>query len=212
MNEEFEHHEVWQHIPWYVNDRMDASMRQRVDAHLRNCHRCREELVQQRRVHAVLSADAGMQVLPGASLNRLRQRLDAAPAPTRPVPQSRRPLLMAAAVAAMVVTLGVVMVTQRPQLTGAQFHTVTQGAVRPPEEAIRAVFKPQTTVAQLQALLDRAQVRIVAGPTEAGVYSLALTAGQPVSEALARLRRQPEVRFAEATVPLESAPSASSNR
>lgn len=213
MHEVLEHREVWQHIPWYVNDRIDAPMRQRVDAHLRGCDACREELAQQRRVQTVLCADAGMPVLPGASLNRLRQRLDCASAQAPRPPESRQRLLLAAAaVGAVVVALGVVMVSTRPQPAAAQFHTVTQSAVRPAQEAIRAVFTPQTTVAQLQTLLERAKVRIISGPTEAGVYSLALTSNQPVSEALAQLRLHPQVSFAEATVPLVATPPSKSVR
>ena len=41
------HRETWLQIPWYVNERIDASLRARLDAHLRDCGACREE-------HAVL--------------------------------------------------------------------------------------------------------------------------------------------------------------
>jgi hypothetical protein len=64
---------------------------------------------------------------------------------------------------------------------------------------IRAVFAPEVTVEQLKALLGEAKMRIVSGPTEAGVYSLAATSDQPVVESLAVLRKHPDVRFAEAT-------------
>jgi len=50
-------------------------------------------------------------------------------------------------------------------------------------------------------LLDDAHLKIIAGPTEAGVYSLASTQTQPVGESLKRLRQNPAVRFAEATGP-----------
>jgi hypothetical protein len=81
----------------------------------------------------------------------------------------------------------------------ADYHTVTISAPRPPGEVIRAVFSPTITLVELQAILDEAQMRIVSGPTEAGVYSLAATSRRPVNSSLALLRRHSSVRFAELT-------------
>ncbi len=53
------------------------------------------------------------------------------------------------------------------------YYTVTTPIPRAPNEVIRAVFSPHITLVELQAILDEAQLRIVSGPTEAGVYSLA---------------------------------------
>jgi hypothetical protein len=55
------------------------------------------------------------------------------------------------------------------------------------------------TVVELQTLLAAAQLKIVSGPSEAGVYSLAAISTRPVDDSLAMLRRQPTVRFAERT-------------
>jgi hypothetical protein len=76
---------------------------------------------------------------------------------------------------------------------------VTTSAPRPPNEVIRAVFSPTVTLVELQAILDEAQLRIVSGPTEAGVYSLAANTDRPVSSSLTLLRRHSAVRFAEST-------------
>ena len=81
----------------------------------------------------------------------------------------------------------------------ADYHTVTTSTPRPPDEVIRAVFSPTITLVDLQAILDEAQLRIVSGPTEAGVYSLAATSRRPVNSSLALLRRHSSVRFAELT-------------
>jgi hypothetical protein len=54
---------------------------------------------------------------------------------------------------------------------------------------------------ELQAVLDEAGLRIVSGPTEAGVYSLAANSGRPVSASLASLRGHAKVRFAESIQP-----------
>jgi anti-sigma factor RsiW len=205
-----EHREIWLQIPWYVNDSIDTQQRERVEAHARECAACRGEIAQQRGIHGVMSADSGVEHLPVASLKRLRQRLDAAPPNAVPglvVPDvSYRPsrrLMLAAAVAAVSVTAAILVIAGRPPsgAAGMNYYTVSDGAPRPPQEAIRAVFAPDTTLARLEELLAASHLRIVSGPTEAGVYSLALTGQRPVAEVLAQLRRQPDVRFAESTLP-----------
>jgi len=87
------------------------------------------------------------------------------------------------------------------------YYTVSSPAPRAANEAIRAVFAPTLTLAELQDILGQAHLRIVAGPTEAGVYSLAQTSGKgSVSASLALLRSHPTVRFAESIEP-EAAPT-----
>ena len=61
------------------------------------------------------------------------------------------------------------------------------------------MFAPTVTLVELNAILEESQLRIVSGPTEAGVYSLASTGARPVADALATLRRHASVRFAEPT-------------
>jgi hypothetical protein len=73
--------------------------------------------------------------------------------------------------------------------------------VQHPGAVIRAVFAPTVTLSELQGLLDDAHLRIVAGPTEAGVYSLAMTAPQSIDWSLRQLRGHASVRFAEALGP-----------
>jgi len=66
---------------------------------------------------------------------------------------------------------------------------------------IRAVFAPTITLVEMQAILEESGLRIISGPTEAGVYSLAAKSSRPVRSSLALLRRHPTVRFAEQTRP-----------
>ncbi|HEX4242558.1 MAG TPA: zf-HC2 domain-containing protein [Steroidobacteraceae bacterium] len=112
--------------------------------------------------------------------------------------------LMAASVALMAVALSFLAADrfQTRAHAGADYYTVTSSAQRPPGEVIRAVFAPTATLAELQGMLGEAKLRIVAGPTEAGVYSLAQTDPRgSVSSSLALLRGHAKVRFAESTRP-----------
>ena len=211
---EAEHREIWLQIPWYVNDRIDTRQRRRVDSHLRDCEACRVELQQQRGVHEAMSADTGVEQLPSASLNRLLQRLDAtaAPQPLNDAPVAARgtwrpwsrPAMMAASMAVVAVALSVaILASRQPDTTVPDpYYTVTSSAQRPAQEVIRAVFAPSTTLAQLQKILDESHLKIVAGPSEAGVYSLAATRDQPIATILSRMRQHTDVRFAESSAPL----------
>jgi hypothetical protein len=210
-----QHAEVAALIPWYVNATVNEQDRLRIDAHLMLCAACRDDLAAERRVFESMSAESAIEYMPVASLNRLRARLDvehadAADPEVAPLPHRRRSGfawqgLMAASVALMAIAVGLLAADRwmqfRSQSGAPNFHTVTSPAPRAPDEAIRAVFLPSTTLVELQAILDESQVRIVSGPTEAGVYSLALTTDRPVSDSLALLRQHSSVRFAESTRP-----------
>lgn len=199
MRDDSEHRELWLQIPWYVNERIEPALRARMNTHLQDCRPCREELEQQRRVHAAMALESGVEILPSASLQKLRQRLDAAPKPSaRREPRLWRWSAVAAGIIASGTLLSVMLFRTEP---GAVFHTVSDVTTDSPQEAIRVVFSPQTTVERMQIILDDARVGVVAGPSEAGVYSLSLKEGQPVATALMRLRHQPEIRFAEVTAP-----------
>jgi hypothetical protein len=191
-------------IPWYVNGTIGERERRRVDAHLAQCAHCRDELTRE----------------PAVSLNRLQARLDdidvaklehaedaVADAAVAAVPHRRlMPWqgLMAASVAVMAVALSLLAADRWVQYRARAaappaYYTVTKDVPRAPDEAIRAVFSPTITLSELQNILDEAQLRIVSGPTEAGVYSLAAKSRRPVSSSLALLRSHAQVRFAEGT-------------
>jgi hypothetical protein len=213
-----EHREISALIPWYVNGSIGELERQRVDAHLLLCASCRDELAQDRRVYEGMTAGTAVEYMPAASLKRLQARLDHvdtadADAPVD-VPATAKPRggslpwlgLIAASVAVMTVALSVLATDRwlQSRARGAaqpSYYTVTTPTTRAPDEVIRAVFAPTITLVELQGILDEAQLRIISGPTEAGVYSLAANSSRPVSSSLALLRAHAKVRFAEGTQP-----------
>jgi hypothetical protein len=210
-----EHHEIAALIPWYVNASLDRADRQRVGAHLSVCAICRDDLRTEQRIFQALDVETSIEYMPAASLKRLHAQLDAAQDPVAPAVEAPRRAvvgaekkwrpLLAASIAVMVLGLAALMadrwVSVGAQLMAPKYSTVTSPQPRPKDEVIRAVFAPTMTLVELQAILDESQLRIVSGPTEAGVYSLAGKPGQSVPEALALLRRHPTVRFAEGTRP-----------
>jgi hypothetical protein len=209
-----EHHEVSALIPWYVNDTLEGHERQKVDAHVGICAACRDDLAVQRRICEAIDAQPSLDYMPVASLKRLRARLDAAQAQSASA-QSDPPVKMhsetpwrgrmAASIAAMAIAIGVLAADRWVQFEARaaqpNYRTVTSATPRPEGEVIRAVFSPTITLVELQAILDEAQLKIVSGPTEAGVYSLASNSTLMVRSSLALLRRHSTVRFAEETLP-----------
>ena len=209
-----EHQEVSALIPWYVNETLEERARTRVDAHLDACAACRDDLAVQRRICEGIDAQPALDYVPMASLKRLHARLDALQAGSAPIQAAAEQQTrgsapwrgwMAASVAALAVAAGLVLADQWVQsdarLTQPQYRTVTTSVPRPQGEVIRAVFAPTITLVELQSILDEAQLRIVSGPTEAGVYSLASNSALTVRASLALLRQHPTVRFAEGTLP-----------
>jgi anti-sigma factor RsiW len=211
-----EHEEIAALLPWYVNGTVGEHERQRVDAHLTACPGCRDELAQERRIYQGMAAEPAVEYMPAASLKRLQARLDgvagAAPANAEaPVPAARKPPrrplawqgLIAASVAVMAVALSLLAADRwmRSRAAAPDYYTVTSPTAHAPGEVVRAVFSPTITLVELQGILDEAQLRIISGPTEAGVYSLAANSPRPVSSSLALLRAHPKVRFAESIQP-----------
>jgi hypothetical protein len=185
-----------------------------VDAHVGICAVCRDDLAVQRRICEGIDAQPSLDYVPVASLKRLRARLDAAQAQGAST-QSEPPVKMrsetpwrgwmAASIAVMAVAIGVLATDRWVQFEARaaqpNYRTVTSAIPRPEGEVIRAVFSPTITLVELQTILDEAQLKIVSGPTEAGVYSLASNSTLTVRSSLALLRRHSTVRFAEGTLP-----------
>ncbi len=209
-----EHREIGELLPWFVNGRLSDADRQRVDAHLRVCGACSDEFTMQRRIYDVMSVEAGVEHMPMAGLNRLRRRIESLDAggPARGAPDVAAPSeapagsslrrwrgAIAASLAMTVVgALAALLWNQHERrIAPADYYTVTTAAPRAANAAIRAVFAPTVTLSELQALLDDAHLRIVSGPTEAGVYSLAVSGSPSVDWSLQRLRGHDVVRFAE---------------
>ena len=202
-------------LPWYVNDTIGEQDRQRVDAHLILCASCGDDLARERLICRSMTVETAVEHMPAASLKRLQARLDgviAPPADSAPQVSAAQPRRSAAWQAAMAASIAVAVVALsllaadrwlqfRARTSAPSYYTVTTSAARAPGEVIRAVFLPTITLAELQAILDETQLRIVSGPTEAGVYSLAAKSRRPVSSSLALLRGNSNVRFAESTQP-----------
>src|ERR1700730_7186778 len=107
-------------IPWYVNGTIGEHERQRVDAHVLQCAKCRTDLAQDRCLYQSMTAETSVEYMPATSLKRLQARLDGVDAAARIEDPADEPAaanpgrrampwqgLMAASVAVMALALSV---------------------------------------------------------------------------------------------------------
>jgi hypothetical protein len=166
------------------------------------CASCREDLQLEQQIYKGMAEEPAVEYMPTGSLKQLLARIDGlegSAAQSGEVLSAAKPhgaapwkVLAAAACFALVAVMVAFQVQRQPN-----YHTVTSPQPRVPDAVIRAVFSPSLTLVDLQGILAESHLRIVSGPTEAGVYSLAATTSTGVGESLNVLRRNPGVRFAE---------------
>jgi len=219
------HDEAFELIPWLVNGRLSGEERDRLERHLAECARCRHELEAQHRLRkAMRRADSNIEYAPHASFQKLWRRIeespqadasdegidrgarrsDAPPAESRAWVRQRRWMMAAGAVLA--VGVGLLAATEWRALSpdrASEYRTASAPPAQPDRDGqIRAVFSPNVTVEELTRIVSETRLTIVGGPSDSGVYTLAVQQGQdlPVADAIARLRSDPRVRFAEPVI------------
>ena len=227
------HGECWNLLPWIANESAEAKDVARVEAHLSECRECQEELEFQRQLRTAIRSEEAVVLAPQTSLQKLLQRIDtvedldedeqeAAPAAVaaEPIAIARRAparwsrwLPIAAAVQGVAIA-GLLaalwtqsqshddLVAGRYTMLTAPTATVTHGPV------IRVVFAGDVALDDVNRVLRAIDAQIIAGPSEAGVYTLGLAAGAAdksgVEKAIAQLRADDHVMFAERAVASEA--------
>jgi anti-sigma factor RsiW len=213
------HDDVWHALPFYVNGTLRGQSMASVEAHLASCSECRAELSAQTQVRDTLLREDERQESAQASFDQLWERIledeavaeadaaNAASATAPPTPAVRRsPVnhMMKWLVAAVILEgIGLAalsaMTWSNSQGPPADYRTLSAPEAAPLSAGqIRAVFSPDLNLGELQGLLTTSKLSVVGGPTEAGVYTLAIDdAHASVENALARLRANASVRFAE---------------
>lgn len=208
------HQSTWALLPWLANGRASPEERERAEAHLRECAACRAELAREQHLADALAQPATPAPEVEAGLQRLMRRLDqadAAPPPGRWWPWAGARLglgtVAVLGLAEFVLIGGVALwwaaggTTPGP-VDAAPYRTLTQPQTSPvTAPQWRVVFQDRTSLEQLQRLLHEHRLTIVAGPSDAGVFTLGAAAPQAQAQAdalAARLRASPLVRFAEA--------------
>lgn len=201
-------------LPWYVNGTLAAPDARLVAAHLEQCAVCRSDAGGLYRVRALLSGPEPVDEVPHDGLDRLMQRvsaaeaLDAVPGATNAPPSSRSGRGTVRWLAAAVVVQSVALAVVGAALLGGgvndagPFRTLTTPTENPAAAALRVAFMPTMTLGEVQVLLRAHRLIVLDGPSEAGLFTLAIDADAATGAdgrgaVLARLRADPRVRFAE---------------
>jgi hypothetical protein len=198
----------------------------RVEEHLRDCRECQEELSFQRQLREAIRSEEAIVLAPQTSLQKLMHRIDSvadmddehevAPAAAEPVVARREParlrwLPIAAAVQGIAIAglLAALWSQSRDELAAGRYSvltTPTAAVARGP--VIRVVFGGNVALDDMNRVLRSIDAQIIAGPSEAGVYTLGLASGaagkSAVEKAIAQLRADGRVMFAEPAVASEA--------
>jgi len=215
------HRACWDLLPWFVNGTLSAAQIEPLEAHLRECVACTEELSQQRELRDRLREQAriGDAVLlaPQAGWQKMADRLDVEMGETGGAQrrmQARRRVLagrLAASLAIVsIVGLSAALVWQgreNAQRAEPRYQTLTTEVPSAGSGGqLRIVFAREVAVNDAAALLHAIPAQIIGGPSEAGVYTVALqNEATPVSELLARLRADARIVFVEPVVHIQRA-------
>lgn len=212
------HDDVWHVLPFYLNGTLRGQARNEAEAHLASCAECRTELATQTQVRDSVLKEDVRQESAQSSFEQLWDRIledeavaeahaskGSLPGIAPGLPRARTSNVMKWLVAAVIVegvglaTLSAMTWSQSQALSvSPDYRTLSSQPAALPVGQIRAVFSPDLKLAQLQSLLSASKLSVVGGPTEAGVYTLALErADVSVDSALANLRGSASVRFAE---------------
>jgi anti-sigma factor RsiW len=188
------HDEAEELLPWYATGQLDEGDRLVVERHLYNCPQCREQLAIEKRLAREFRSlrpeiESGWARLSA----RIGPRNVPAMVPPRLWPILKRPAFAALTTAqlAFVIVAGAVLLS----LSRPAYHALSSSP--PPVSAnVIAIFRADTSEAEMRTMLGRAGASIVRGPTAADAYLLHVEPKRRRA-ALASLRADSHVQMAQ---------------
>jgi Putative zinc-finger len=228
------HEEAWLALPWLANGRLSQAERDRIEAHVRGCAPCREELAFQRLLCNALTEPDRVTYAPGPSFRKLMDRIDGTAPHTRPTRErGRAPATLAARVrnnsrvslwrppglawaASFVLAVGLAGVATTMYRSSQAVYTTHTEAAHVPANVLHISFDRSVTIGEAEAVLRSAGARVVEGPDSTGILGITPNAGAAGKAApertsremrvlSARLRADPRVRWVE-PVPGDDSP------
>jgi hypothetical protein len=193
------HEQCWELIPWVVNGRASDAEERSLLAHAESCTECRDELDRHREIHKQMRGNEDVIAAPNASWQKLQTQIDLqSAAALGKGHRIKRPWLMAALwlqLVAIATLTGALFRSSAPP--EPQYATLSTTQASDQRAAVRVVFAPDAPLNQVNQLLRSVECDIIAGPSEAGVYTLATAADKDVQQIITLLRNHSEVLFAE---------------
>ena len=205
--ESLPHEHAMEMLPWLINDSLLGDERAAVLDHAQSCVMCRREMKSLQDLRDSVNRLSSPVPIPGPDMRNINARIDklinrqnwarrsiswigeffASPWRAAYVAQS---VLLAVLAAALL----------WPATRDTEYTMLTQASDLADGYYVRVVFSPDVTHSDLKELLDGLKLRIVAGPSDRGVYTLATENSFVITErdtALASLLKNRSVLFAQ---------------
>jgi anti-sigma factor RsiW len=183
---------AWEAMPHALQGNLAPQQSAWLDDHLACCDACREEFAQQQRLQRAMSLPVDMPFNVEADLQRLLSRIDNPDIPMlgdspRHAGWAGRALV--AAVLVQAIGLGVMGAKLWSMDPAPAYRTLGQEAAPMPSGAIRVVPDPSMTLADWDASLHAHGLHVVAGPNDAGAYTVVPSSADANREALVQRLR-----------------------
>jgi hypothetical protein len=185
------HKEAWLALPWLASGRLSPTDRDKLEAHVRACAACREELAFQRLLCNALTEPDRVTYAPGPSFRKLMDRIDGTERRTRPstesLPEVARPRRTAAVfhrpslwrppglawAASFILMMGLAgVVTTVRQATNPSYTTRSDVAAVA-GSILHVAFHRSVTVGEEAEVLRANGAHIVEGPDSVGIFGIA---------------------------------------
>lgn len=214
-----DHDDVLMLLPWYANGTLVGGDLDKVRNHLKVCLTCRRELASTEFLASSFQSDPILDISYKPSFERLMVRIrQDERANVTPVPQPSRGqwlnrftdwlsdlaspkyLVPALATVTMAAVIPFLLRGESPVTDHAQIY---QTLAMPGSMAkyagndVQLVFSDGTSKQDISRLVASVQGELVDGPSPKGVYTIRLSHGRDLSDALTRLRQDAKVVFAE---------------
>ena len=182
------HDRAWELLPWLVNGRVDHEADPWLAQHVAACEECRREVELQSKMLAGLAADSRVEYAPQASFEKLATRMkefereedrQSGVSSREPTPIMRIPRWLTATLAVQGVfglALAVLVGFQTyDRMLAPNYQTLTSADPAPVQRGnLRVVLAPDVTLGDFESLVYSAGATVVAGPTSAHVWTLAV--------------------------------------
>lgn len=214
-----DHDDVLMLLPWYANGSLAGEESDRVRNHLKVCLTCRRELANTTLLAESLEREPAMEISYKPSFDRLMGRIRQEQQPKAATP-ARRPRVTwharlaewasefaaprYAVPALATVTMAAVIpflmqdTGSSPDLTPSYQTLAMPGSMAKfVGNDLQLVFSDGASKKEIANLIASVQAELVDGPSAKGVYTVRISHGRDLGDALARLRHDAKVVFAE---------------
>jgi len=205
--ESLPHEHAMEMLPWLINDSLLSDERAAVLDHAQSCVMCRREMKSLEDLRDSIDCLSSPVPIPDPDMRNINARIDKL---INRQNWARRSISWigeffaspwrAAYVAQSVLLVVLAAVLLWPATREPEYSMLTQASELADGHYVRVVFSPDLTQANLKELLDDLELRVVAGPSNRGVYTLGTENSIVVEErdaALAYLLKNPSVLFAQ---------------